>query len=147
MYATVLGKCYLGDIRFMLKPGILTPYRGVQYHLKEYSIHEPQNPKELFNNRHSSSRNVIERCFGVLKKRFPVIAGDTKPYYLFETMRDIFLACCILHNFLTGVDVDQSIIDVIDHNQINNVIRNIEMQQCYEIILQLKCGMCIKLYE
>ncbi|XLU95143.1 hypothetical protein S245_009495, partial [Arachis hypogaea] len=85
-------KYYLGDAGFMLKPGILTPYRGVRYHLKEYSVREPQNPKELFNHRHSSLRNVIERCFGVLKKRFLIIAGDTEPYYSFETMRDIFLA-------------------------------------------------------
>ncbi|XP_057733226.1 protein ALP1-like [Arachis stenosperma] len=84
------GKFYLGDAGFMLKPGILTPYKGVRYHLKEYSLREPQNPKELFNHRHSSLRNVIERCFGVLKKRFPIIAGDTEPYYSFETMRDIF---------------------------------------------------------
>ncbi|QHO58284.1 L10-interacting MYB domain-containing protein [Arachis hypogaea] len=32
------GKYYLGDAGFMLKPGILTPYRGVRYHLKEYSV-------------------------------------------------------------------------------------------------------------
>ncbi|XP_072055034.1 uncharacterized protein [Arachis hypogaea] len=108
------GKYYLGDAGFMLRPGILTPYRGVRYHLKEYSVREPQNSKELFNHRHSSLRNVIERCFGVLKKRFPIIASDTEPYYSFETMRDIFLAYCILHNYLMGVDVDQSIIDAVD---------------------------------
>ncbi|XLS71635.1 hypothetical protein HN51_028500, partial [Arachis hypogaea] len=74
-------KFYLGDAGFMLKPGILTPYRGVRYHLKEYSVRKPQNPKEQFNHHHSSLRNVIEGCFGVLKKRFSIIAGDTKPYY------------------------------------------------------------------
>ncbi|XLU45786.1 hypothetical protein S245_040600, partial [Arachis hypogaea] len=83
-------KYYLGDAGFMLKFGILTPYRGVQYHLKEYSVRESQNSKELFNHRHSSLRNVIERCFGVLKKRFLIITGDTEPYYSFETMRDFF---------------------------------------------------------
>ncbi|XLR48464.1 hypothetical protein S83_033124, partial [Arachis hypogaea] len=31
-------KFYLGDAGFMLKPGILTPYRSVRYHLKEYSL-------------------------------------------------------------------------------------------------------------
>ncbi|XLR11259.1 hypothetical protein S83_039197, partial [Arachis hypogaea] len=85
-----LKKYYLGDAGFMLKFGILTPYRGVQYHLKEYSVRESQNSKELFNHRHSSLRNVIERCFGVLKKRFLIITGDTEPYYSFETMRDFF---------------------------------------------------------
>ncbi|XLR52988.1 hypothetical protein S83_003660, partial [Arachis hypogaea] len=49
---------------FMLKPGILTPCRGVWYHLKEYSVRELQNLKKLFNNYHSSLENVIERCFG-----------------------------------------------------------------------------------
>ncbi|XLT41782.1 hypothetical protein HN873_073074 [Arachis hypogaea] len=121
------GKFYLGDAEFMLKPGILTPYRGVRYHLKEYSVREPQNPKELFNHWHSSLRNVIERCFGVLKKRFPIIAGDTEPYYSFETMKDIFLACCILHNFLMGVDVDQSIIDEVDRELLQE--RNIDRSQ------------------
>ncbi|XP_025647417.1 protein ALP1-like [Arachis hypogaea] len=126
------GNFYLGDAGFMLKPGILTPYRGVRYHLKEYSVCEPQNSKELFNHRHSSLRNVIERCFGVLKKRFPIIAGDTKPYYSFETMRH-FLACCILHNFLMGVDVDQSIIDEVDREllQEHNIDRS-QPNQCGE---------------
>ncbi|KAL2318528.1 hypothetical protein Fmac_032404 [Flemingia macrophylla] len=71
------GKYYLGDAGFMLKSQILTPYRGVRYHLKEYSRRGPQNPRELFNHRHSSLRNVIERTFGVLKKRFPIIASGT----------------------------------------------------------------------
>ncbi|XP_052116435.1 uncharacterized protein LOC127746610 [Arachis duranensis] len=125
------GKFYLGDAGFMLKPVILTPYRSVQYHLKEYSLREPQNPKELFNHRHSSLRNVIERCFGVLNKRFPIIAGDTEPYYSFETMRNIFLACCILHNFFMGVDVDQSIIDEVDRELLQecNIDRSQPIQQ------------------
>ncbi|XLT08154.1 hypothetical protein HN51_053947, partial [Arachis hypogaea] len=114
-------KFYLGDVGFMLKPGVLTPYRSVQYHLKEYSVREPQNLKELFNHRHSSLRNVIERCFGVLKKRFPIIAGNTEPYYSFETMRDIFLVCCILYNFFMGVDVDRELLQErnIDRSQSN----------------------------
>ncbi|XLT02928.1 hypothetical protein HN51_052279 [Arachis hypogaea] len=121
------GKYYLGDAGLMLKPGILTPYRGVQYHLKEYSVREPQNPKQLFNHRHSSLRNVIERCFRVLKKRFPIIADDTEPYYSFETMGDIFLACCIRHNFLMGVNVDKSIIDAVDRELLQE--QNIDISQ------------------
>jgi len=54
----------------------MTSYRGVKYHLKEYSHRGPQNPEELFNHWHSSLRNVIERTFGVLKKWFP-----TEPHY------------------------------------------------------------------
>jgi len=36
-----VGKYYLGDAGFMLKPQILTPYCGVRYHLKEYSRRGP----------------------------------------------------------------------------------------------------------
>ena len=58
---------------------LIAPYRGVRYHLKEYSIRFPENVKELFNLRHASLRNAIERAFGVLKKIFPIIASTTKP--------------------------------------------------------------------
>ena len=62
-------KYYLVDAGFMLTGGLITPYRGVRYHLKEYSKRNPpQNHKELFNLRHASLRNAIERTFGVLKK-------------------------------------------------------------------------------
>ncbi|CAI9302075.1 unnamed protein product [Lactuca saligna] len=52
---------------------LIAPYRGVRYHLKEYSTRAPQNARELFNLRHASLRNAIERAFGVLKRRFPII--------------------------------------------------------------------------
>jgi len=98
----------------MLKSQIMTPYRGVRYHLKEYSRRGPQNARELFNHRHSSLRNVIERTFGVLKKRFPIIGSGTEPHYSLDTMPKIILACCILHNFLREVDNDQAILDEVD---------------------------------
>ncbi|KAL2317188.1 hypothetical protein Fmac_031064 [Flemingia macrophylla] len=98
----------------MLKGQIITPYRGVRYHLKEYSQRSPQNPRELFNRRHSLLRNVIERTFGVLKKRFPIIASGTEPHYSLDTMTNIILACCILHNFLRGVDNDDSLLAEVD---------------------------------
>lgn len=43
----------------------------ITYYLKEIllALQKPKNPKELFNLRHSSLRNVIERIFGVAKKR------------------------------------------------------------------------------
>jgi len=113
----------------MLKQGLLTPYRGVRYHLKEYSSRGPQNPRELFNLRHSSLRNVIERTFGVLKKRFPIIASGTEPHYSFEAMIDIVLACCILHNFLMGVDIDEALIAEVDHELLQNDIDRSQTQQ------------------
>ncbi|XP_076958315.1 uncharacterized protein LOC143634008 [Bidens hawaiensis] len=89
----------------------MTPYRGVRYHLKEYSTRAPQNAKEFFNLRDASLHNAIERAFGVLKKRFPIIRSITKPFYSCETQSDIFLACCILHNFLLEEDRDKDLED------------------------------------
>ncbi|KAK2450637.1 hypothetical protein QL285_009750 [Trifolium repens] len=123
------GKFYLGDAGFMLKRGLLTPYRGVRYHLKEYSSRGPQNAKELFNLRHSSLQNVIERIFGVLKKRFPIIASGTEPHYSFEVMIDIVLACCIIHNFLMGVDIDEDLIAEVDRELLQNDIDRSQTQQ------------------
>ena len=56
---------------------LMVPFRGVRYHLKEYSSKGPKNAKELFSHRHASLRNAIERAFGVLKKRFPIIRSTT----------------------------------------------------------------------
>jgi hypothetical protein len=69
------GKFYLGDAGYALSWTCLTPYRGVRYHLKEWALgnRKPQNMKELYNLRHSSLRNAIERIFAVVKKRFPII--------------------------------------------------------------------------
>lgn len=97
----------------MLRSGLIAPYRGVRYHLKEYSKCPPKNARELFNLRHASLRNAIEQAFGVVKKRFPII-GNTQPNYSVDTQFDIILACCIIHNFLMGVDPDEELIGEVD---------------------------------
>ncbi|KAG6493230.1 hypothetical protein ZIOFF_048207 [Zingiber officinale] len=112
------GKFYLVDARYMLRSTFLTPYRSTRYHLKEYSQHPPENPKELFNLRHSSLRNAIERAFGVLKNRFPILAEMSR--YDVETVSEIVLACCILHNFLVDFDPDEEIIAQVDRDLMNN---------------------------
>ncbi|ETV63666.1 hypothetical protein H257_19400 [Aphanomyces astaci] len=58
------------DAGFGLTKSALTPYRGTRYHLKEFALgsRRPQKIEELFNLRHASLRNVIERIIGVLKK-------------------------------------------------------------------------------
>jgi DDE superfamily endonuclease len=94
------GKYYLGDAGYGLSNNVLTPFRGVRYHLREFDIngHGPENAKELFNLRHSSLRNVVERIFGVSKRRFPVLC--TMRPYSFEFQTDIVQCCFLLHNFV-----------------------------------------------
>ncbi|KAK4388244.1 hypothetical protein Sango_2431000 [Sesamum angolense] len=66
------GNYYLCDNGYPNGEGFLTPYRGVRYHLKEWDRGGggPQSPQELFNLKHASARNVIERTFGLLKTRW-----------------------------------------------------------------------------
>ncbi|KAH1046439.1 hypothetical protein J1N35_037223 [Gossypium stocksii] len=77
------GKYYLADAGYGIRNRYITPYRGVRYHLKEFSAQGPENAKELFNLRHSSLRITIERVFGILKKRFRVL--DAEPFWNFQT--------------------------------------------------------------
>ena len=80
-------------------PGFLSPYRRDMYHLKDFRTGgRPRSPQELFNHRHSSLRNMIERCFGVLNARFPIL--KQMPRYPLKTQKYIGLACCVLHNFI-----------------------------------------------
>ncbi|XP_021737923.1 uncharacterized protein LOC110704448 [Chenopodium quinoa] len=101
------GKYYLADAGYGDRKGFMSPYMCIRYHLKEYTTNPPENERELFNLRHSSLRMVMERAFGVLKKRFSVL--DAEPFWPYETQVDVVLACCVLHNYLRGVDPNDPI--------------------------------------
>jgi hypothetical protein len=58
----------------------------------------PSTPAELFNLRHAQLRNCIERIFGVLKKRFPIL--KTAPEYQYHHQVKLVLALTALHNFI-----------------------------------------------
>ena len=104
----------------MNRSRLITPYRRVRHHLKEYFSCPPKNAKELFNLRHASPCNAIERTFGVLKKRFPSIASTTKPSYCVDTQNEIILSCCIFHSYLMGIDLDESLIAEVDEEVLHS---------------------------
>ena len=58
----------------------------------------PENAKELFNLRHSSLRNAIERLYGVWKKRFPILT--VAPQYNYKAQVKLVIALAVLHNFI-----------------------------------------------
>ncbi|CAN1837263.1 Protein ALP1-like, partial [Linum perenne] len=71
------GFYYLCDAGYANCEGFLTPFRGQRYHLKEWGNNQPSTPEEYYNMKHSSSRNVIERAFGLLKMRWAILRDTT----------------------------------------------------------------------
>jgi transposase-like protein len=85
----------------------LVLYRQTRYHLKEQRLagKKPENSKELFNLRHASLRNVIERIFGVLKRKYQILRTPSE--YSIDTQTRIILACTGLHNWVRSKDSRQ----------------------------------------
>nr|KAJ0210344.1 hypothetical protein LSAT_V11C400180810 [Lactuca sativa] len=105
------GRYCLVDVSLPHTSTLTVSYRGVRYHLKGYSLMAPENARELFNLRHSSLRNVIERAFGVLKVGFLSLEVHTNLFILVKHNRTFLLECCILHNFLRVEDRDKDLED------------------------------------
>ncbi|KAM6567969.1 hypothetical protein CsatA_027097 [Cannabis sativa] len=105
------GKYYVVDSGYPNMPGFLAPYRGERYHLRRFRGrgNHPRGAMELFNYRHSSLRNVIERCFGLLKARFPIL--KSMPPYLLGKQRRIPIACCAIHNWIKMHSIDDRMFD------------------------------------
>ncbi|XP_075480262.1 uncharacterized protein LOC142520977 [Primulina tabacum] len=101
------GSYYLCDNGYANVEGFLTPYRRVRYHRDAWGNRAcgPQDYKELFNWRHSQARNVIERAFGLLKKRWAILRSPS--FYPLKVQNHIIFACILLHNFIrTQMDED-----------------------------------------
>ena len=73
-------------------------------------IRSPQNPQELFNLRHLSLCNAIERIFGVLKNRFKLLTRQLE--HPFSIQVQLVNAICCLHNIIRQVGGD----DILDED-------------------------------
>ncbi len=62
--------------------------------------------------RHASLRNVIERAYGVIKKRFPALKLMNS--YPFHIQVDIVMSCFMLHNFIRRNKEYDDEFDVLD---------------------------------
>ena len=102
-----LGKFYLVDAGYAMRPGFLSPYRATRYHLREFGSNRPRDQKELFNFRHSSLRVTGERAFGALKNRFKILYN--MPFHPYKTQVKVVLACCILHNWILRFGTDEHV--------------------------------------
>ena len=88
------------DCGFPNRRQFLAPFRGVRYHLQDFlgQGRDPKTSNELFNHRHASLRNTIERIFGIFKSRFTIF--KIAPPFPYDTQAELVLACAGLHNFL-----------------------------------------------
>ncbi|KAF0727134.1 hypothetical protein Ae201684P_019903 [Aphanomyces euteiches] len=94
------GYFYLGDAGYRLSKKLLTPYRSTRYHLQEWANSEddrPQNARELFNYLHSKARIIVERAFGMLKRKWQVFASPVEVNVNYAVT--VIHAACALHNF------------------------------------------------
>ncbi|XP_063931351.1 putative nuclease HARBI1 [Zophobas morio] len=91
----------LGDNGYPCRSYLLTP------------LLNPRNRMErAYNAAHKASRNCIERCFGVLKRRFPCLSRGLN--MKLQSTLHIIVACAVLHNicilekdaFFEGEDQD-----------------------------------------
>lgn len=114
MFVVCVGHYYLCDNGYANSDGFLTPYKGVRYHLKEWgpACERPQNPRELFNMKHTRARNVIERAFAVFKMRWGILRSCS--FYPIQVQIGLIIACFLLHNFIRGEMAIDPIEELID---------------------------------
>ena len=95
-----VGSYYLVDSGLPIGTSFLPPHKSTRYHAQKFhsSGRRITSKKELYNYRHSSLQMVIERSFGILKARVPIL--NLMPN--FKPIRQWYMVimCCALHNFI-----------------------------------------------
>ncbi|XP_020573345.1 uncharacterized protein LOC110019835 [Phalaenopsis equestris] len=95
-----LGKYYLVDVGYPLQRGYLKPYLDTKYHIPDFerSSGVARGKKEVFNKRHCSLPDVIERAFRVWKKKWVILRHmSSNP---FPKQVQIVVGTMALHNFI-----------------------------------------------
>ncbi|GFS46129.1 hypothetical protein Acr_00g0100280 [Actinidia rufa] len=82
----------------LVRPHGLRIPQGHYYLVDAGYTNGPGFREEYFNMNHASARNMIERCFGVLKMRFAILRSCS--YYPMRTQCRIVTACCLIHNLI-----------------------------------------------
>ncbi|CAI6354417.1 unnamed protein product [Macrosiphum euphorbiae] len=104
--------------------GYLLGYGG--YEVTPYLMTPLLNPttrsQQLYNESHIRTRNVIERCFGVMKRRFPVLSKGLTVNL--NNTQAIIVACAVLHNICVDMHDELPDDELMENNFINDVNEN-----------------------
>lgn len=113
----------LADAAFPLQNHILKPYPSRNL----------SHDERICNYRISRGRRVVENVFGILANKFRVLL--TQIHLPVETVQNITLACCVLHNYLIKQNAAYLYTDINNENiehtirpaEWRNNIRNLEI--------------------
>ncbi|KAJ9545425.1 hypothetical protein OSB04_025132 [Centaurea solstitialis] len=101
------GKYYLCDAAYSNARGFLAPYRNTRYWLADFHRRLALSKEERFNHAHAQLRNVIERAYGVLKARFPILKQMAP--FPFTKQRNVVIACFAIHNFIRKCNIQDQL--------------------------------------
>lgn len=111
MERNTCGALLLGDEGYPLTPWLMTVYREAD-----------TAAKQAYNALHILDRTTIERIFGQLKRRFPILGGKIR--VATDRIPKIIVACFVLHNIakhLNEPDFDgEEPVGVEDEDQMEN---------------------------
>ncbi|CAG7909462.1 unnamed protein product, partial [Brassica rapa] len=99
----LMEKYYVVDSGYPNRQGFLAPYKSsrnnvVRYHMSQFNYGPaPRSKEELFNRYHASLRSVIERTFGVWKKKWRILCDF--PRYSINIHQRVVMATMGLYNF------------------------------------------------
>lgn len=89
--------------------------------LKPYPLRNLSHDELTCNYRISRGRRVVENVFGILANKFRVLL--TQIHLPVETVKNITLACCALHNYLIKENADYLCTDIDSENLEEHTIR------------------------
>jgi hypothetical protein len=76
------------------------------------------NRRKHFAAAQESVRKDVERAFGVLQARFAIVRGPARFFHL-EMIKDIMMACMILHNMSMENERDNDEVEDFEYEQLN----------------------------
>ena len=94
------NKYLLANAGYNCSHRLLTPFRGIRYHLQETARHglRPATPEELYNLRHSQVRIIVKKAIRRHKNTFKI--HTSRPSYPIATQVKILYATAGLMNWI-----------------------------------------------